>query len=70
MPKIIFAVIVAVATQWVFEAPAQAAQTAREKCCVQMNGVWRAGRGGDMRCFSLARGAGDAYYKCVAAKGG
>jgi len=44
-------------------APAQ--QTPRSVCCAEMGGVWRAARNGDLRCYSLGRGAADTYYKCV-----
>lgn len=70
MLKILVAALAVIASQYLLDAPAEAAQSAREKCCIQMHGVWRTARDGRALCYSLGRGASDAYYRCVAAKGG
>lgn len=52
----------------VIAAEVRAQDSAREKCCKQMNGRWEANRQtGEMRCFGNV--GADAYYRCVAAGG-
>ena len=71
MLKILLGTLTIIASQNVFMAPAEAQKkSAREQCCIEMKGLWRADGGGRMLCYSLGRGAQDAYYKCVEKKGG
>jgi hypothetical protein len=60
----------------IFALSASAQEAAREQCCKQVGGIWRAGRSRGYQAHNFCQGMGgqggtiaNAFYKCVASGG-